>query len=321
MLNIALLSFWNHYHAEGFVRGLSGRQDVKISCLWDEDPARGKLWSQKLDIPFVPKLEDVLRHRGTDGVILNAAPWEQAPLAAAAAREGIHILADKIPAMGTQQESLLKDSMAHSSSVFATAFPLIRRPYFQTARREIALGRLGNVSMIRMREAHDGLSGGSLPAHFHQGAKAGVFCDLGFHILYAAPYLLGKNPTGISAHLGSFCQGETEDNGVCVLVFPGGAFAQGEASYASKYSPFSLEIYGDKGVLLCGGPDGTILENISGSRETLSPSPALPLPEEDWLDAIIHKRPPMFGLDDGLDVARRLDALYLSAREHRLVSL
>lgn len=41
MLHVAMLSKW-HVHAAEYAGRLSKMEDVQITCVWDEEPARGR---------------------------------------------------------------------------------------------------------------------------------------------------------------------------------------------------------------------------------------------------------------------------------------
>lgn len=44
MLHVAMISKW-HVHAKDYAQQLLQRSDkVQITCLWDEDEARGRAW-------------------------------------------------------------------------------------------------------------------------------------------------------------------------------------------------------------------------------------------------------------------------------------
>lgn len=47
MLRVALLSKW-HVHAIDYAAQAQDNPNITISAVWDEDPARGKEWAEKL---------------------------------------------------------------------------------------------------------------------------------------------------------------------------------------------------------------------------------------------------------------------------------
>ena len=320
-MKIALLSAWNPYHAEEFVRSVRALPDAEIACVWDADASRGEAFARQTGVPFCGDLLSALSSYGVNGAIANAAPWDNAPLICAAAERGLHVLADKIPAMGKEQADQVARCIHSSTAVSAVAWPLLHRSYFQTARAVVKSGALGKITMLRLRGAHGGGSGGTLPQRFFDRPGGGVLTDLGFPLFYAAPWLLGEQPAAVTALCSCVLGAAGEDNGAVALRFPSGAVCVGESSYASHASPFALELYGQGGAFLAGGADGARRIDCGEGWQDVAPEPALPSPEADWVRAAREGGKPLFGLRDGLAAARIMDAAYVSLREARTVDL
>ena len=45
MLRVAMISKW-HVHAAGYAKFIQGCEDACVSCVWDEDAARGQAWAR-----------------------------------------------------------------------------------------------------------------------------------------------------------------------------------------------------------------------------------------------------------------------------------
>lgn len=320
-MKIALLSAWNPYHAEEFVRSVRAIPGAELVCVWDDDAARGAAFAQRAGVPFCGDLAAALASYGARGAIINAAPWENAPLICAAAERGLHVLADKIPAMGKEQADMVARCVQAAPVVFAVAWPLLHRSYFQTARAVATSGALGKITMLRLRGAHGGGSGGTLPRRFYTKADGGVLTDLAFPLFYAAPWLLDEQPAAVTAVFSGVLGAAGEDNGAAVLRFPSGAVCVGESSYVSHASPFALELYGEGGTFLAGGADGGMRIDCGQGWQEAAPEPALPSPEADWVRAVREGNTPLFGLSAGLAAARMMDAAYASMREKRTIEL
>ena len=67
-------------------------------------------------------------------------------------------------------------------------------PVIRLAKKLIDEGAFGKISLVRMRNGHDGVSGGGLPKYWFDESMAGggALMDLGCHPMYQACYLLGK---------------------------------------------------------------------------------------------------------------------------------
>ena len=339
MLRIAMLGYWAKGHADEFAEGVNHSGKARVTCVWDSSP-RGKALSDRLGVPFYSHLDTLFEQENVDGVILNAEPWQNAEIAIAAAKRNKHILVDKIVAMGKEQEDRLRQVVNGRKIIFSTCFALQRREFYQTAHDVIASNRLGNIYSLHMREAFCRFPDGEKRDEQFASDRYGAFTDMGFHMLYLAPYLLEEDPVSVTAVAGHARGYLAEDNGTYTLSFKNGALAVHEFSYVTHYSPFEFAVYGDKGTLYMGGPYekaeeippaisgarlekhwGRCLINTDGEWEQLSPIRALTMPEVDFIDAILERRPPRFGLEDGLKKARMLDAVYQSLKTRSTVDI
>ena len=57
MLKVAMISKW-HVHAEGYARSFNKEADACVTCVWDENPDRGREWAKQLEVPFVENYDD-----------------------------------------------------------------------------------------------------------------------------------------------------------------------------------------------------------------------------------------------------------------------
>ena len=71
MLNVAMISRW-HVHAPGYARMIQEAEDARVSCVWDEDPQRGRAWAEELGVPFVEDYGAVLARSDVDAVLIDS---------------------------------------------------------------------------------------------------------------------------------------------------------------------------------------------------------------------------------------------------------
>lgn len=69
MLKVAMISKW-HVHAEGYARSFNKEADACVTCVWDENPDRGREWAKQLEVPFVENYDDVLARTDVDAVAI-----------------------------------------------------------------------------------------------------------------------------------------------------------------------------------------------------------------------------------------------------------
>ena len=216
-----------------------------MALVWDDDPVRGEAFARKLGVPFEPSLEKALQDENIDAVCVNTATTMHLEVITAAARAGKHIFTEKVLATTSEEAYAIAKAVEEAGVKFVISFPHRAKPHNLFAKEVVEKGLLGDISLLRIRNAHNGASAGWLPPHFYSMADCGggAMMDLGAHGMYLAAWILGK-PKRISAVFSHITGKEVEDNAVAVMEFESGATAINETSFLSSNSPFALELYG-----------------------------------------------------------------------------
>ena len=94
MIRIAMLSKW-HVHAAGYASQIQKAEDATITCVWDDDAARGQAWAKELSVAFEPDLDHLLAREDVDAVVVDTPTSDHARVMVAAARAGKHIFTEK----------------------------------------------------------------------------------------------------------------------------------------------------------------------------------------------------------------------------------
>ncbi|MCM8900317.1 Gfo/Idh/MocA family oxidoreductase [Caldicoprobacter algeriensis] len=326
MLRVAMLSRW-HVHATGYANELRSLPDVVITAVWDEDQSRGKQWAEELGVEFVSDLDTLLTREDVDAVCVNAPTNMHPEIMIAAARAGKHIFTEKVMAITTKEAESIAKAVKESGVKFCISFPHRTRPANLFAKKVVDEKLLGDITLMRVRNAHDGASSNWLPQHFYDPVQCGggAMIDLGAHPMYLCRWILGK-PSRITSMFNSFTDKPVEDNAVCVIEFENGAIAVAETSFVSKSSPFSLELYGTKGSLFIGGPENGVkvisddlTAKISGWVSPFKLPEPLPSPIQQWVNGILRGSEIHFGVEDGVQLTELMEAAYISYREKRMV--
>lgn len=318
MLKLAMLGAW-HVHAPDYAREIRRNPEAEIALVWDHDPARGQQFAHSLGVPFVEDLPAALAEN-IDGVVVNTPTTMHYEVLKAAALAGKHIFTEKVFTTTMDEATELAQIIRDSGVKFVISYPHRTQPHNLFAKDVVEKGLLGEISLLRIRNAHSGTSLGWLPAHFYsyEECGGGAMIDLGAHGMYLAAWLLGE-PHRISAIFNHLSDKEVEDNAVAVIEFKNKAVAINETSFVSHHSPFALELYGSKGSLLIGGPDRTIQLNsselsgkVAGWVKPGELPAALPSALEQWIGAILRNETIHFGLDDAVMLTSLMDAAYRS---------
>jgi hypothetical protein len=156
MIRIAMLSKW-HVHAAGYASQIQKAEDAAITCVWDDDAARGLAWAKELSVDFDPDLDQLLAREDVDADVVDTPTSDHARVMVAAARAGKHIFTEKAmaPTPGRMPPDFRRP-IARKQVKFCISFPNLdhiagavcpqgdrRRPY-------------GRIHYFRMRTAHAG---------------------------------------------------------------------------------------------------------------------------------------------------------------------
>jgi predicted dehydrogenase len=326
MLRVAMLSGW-HVHAKGYANDINSMPDAKVTAVWDELPDRGKAWAEELKVPFEPKLEAVLRRDDVDGVVVNA-PTNRHPevmIAAAAAKK--HIFTEKVMALTVKECDEISAAVRKAGVKFCISMPQRCQPASLFAKKVADERLLGEVTLLRVRVAHNGASANWLPPHFYDAVACGggAMMDLGAHPMYLSRWICGK-PARISSTFNFLTGHAVEDNSVSVIEFASKAIAIVETSFVSSHSPFALELYGTDGCLVIGGPENRV-KIMSNKIQSAVPGwivptqlpKALPSPLRQWVSGVLQGTEIHFGLEDGTQLTELMETAYISHREGRQV--
>jgi len=333
MPNLAMLSCWNHYHAVSFVRDLAQFPEAKLVAVWDSDEQRGQHYADEFGTRYEPDLERLLAAEDIDGVIIDAAPEEAASFIELAAKAGKHVLCDQVLALTRRDANRVSAAIEHCKIHFAIDMSLRRWPINRAAKKAATSGAIGDLTTIRIRNAHHGATGDIPLDQRYLSTEYGVFTDLGAHCLYIMNWILGR-PVAVTAIMSHYTGNKAEDIGAALFEFANGAIAMCDTSYTANLSPYSIELYGTAGSFLGGGADGVhrkllqpsdsrarILasnEDNQGDIEVLGEAGESTL--SLWLKAMQGQAslPPV---SEGIVLAETLEALYLSAQTGNKVYL
>ena len=325
MLKVAMLSGW-HVHADGYAKEFSSLPDVALNYMWDEDAARGAEFSKKYGMEFIPSLDELLAKDDVDAVCVNAPTNMHRDVIVKAAKAGKHVFTEKVLAATNKEAGEIKKAVEEAGIKFCISFPHRTSPNNLYAKKIMDKGLLGKVTLLRVRNAHGGMSFGWLPPHFMDPVTCGggAMMDLGAHPMYLIGWLMGR-PVEVSSAFTYVYGKEIDDNAVTLLTYADGAVAVSETGFVSGYSPYSLELYGTEGTVLI-GQSGTwvkssVNKELDGYVSAEQMPEALPSPIKQFVGGILRGEKIHFGIDDAAALTELMEAAYLSHREGRHIKL
>jgi predicted dehydrogenase len=328
MIRLAVLSFW-HVHADDYAREGKEHPRTEIVAAWDEDLERGKASARSLGATFHADLAELLRSPDVDGVIVTTPTNAHRDVIIAAAQAGKHIFTEKVLALTPAECRDILAAVDRSGVKLTVSLPRLADGYTQATQKVLAEGRLGDLTLVRVRLSHDGAVGRRwLPEQFFDPEEAGggALIDLGCHPMYLTRLLLGGMPDRLTASYGHVTGRPVEDNAVALLHYPSGAIGVVEAGFVNPQSPFTIEVHGTEGSLLYGTPEAKLLVKISPQgrgdawTEVPLPEPA-PGPFDQWVSHIEEGTTATENIALAVDLTTLMDAANRSARTGRTVEV
>jgi 1,5-anhydro-D-fructose reductase (1,5-anhydro-D-mannitol-forming) len=332
MLRTAMLSF-AHVHANGYADQLAKHPEAEITCIWDDDPERGKAASERLGVPWSDDLDGVVGSADVDAVVVNA-PTSQHPVVyKAALKAGKHIFTEKALTVATCESDEIVKLVNESGVKFMISLPSRTRSEILFIKSVLDRGLLGRITLMRARVAHMAaldkwFGGGSAWFADEELAGGGALFDLGCHTTDVMRWCMGK-PKSVVAKVQNLIDAyPIDDNSVAVIEFESGALGILDTAWVHRAGPNPYEIYGTDGYLGYNTWPGGGMYLMStqlqadGIKGTISPTElpaALPSPLEQWVSAILHGTAMTITVEDGRNLTELLDGIYASAREGKEV--
>lgn len=251
MFSVAVLSRW-HPHEQRYTPELLASPDCRVACVWDENPQRGKAWSEEINVPFVADLKDILADASIDGVVVTAPTAMHKDIIIAAANAGKHVFVEKSLALTYQDALEIKEAIERNHVTFTIAYIRCTTGQFMFAKKVMDSGLLGDVTTVRVRNGHNQGLNGMLPEYWFDPAQTGggAMTDLGCHQMYLLDWLFGE-PQELNATYAFYKKHQVDDSGACTALYNGGkTLAIMDSSFTTFYSPYTFELYGTKGTLL-----------------------------------------------------------------------
>ena len=325
MIRVAMLSKW-HVHAPDYARQVRATGDAEITCVWDEDAARGQAWADELNVLFEANLDTLLARKDVDAVVVCNPTARHCCVMVAAAEAGKHIFTEKAMAPTLEECKKISAAVAKSGVKFCISHPHLITGIAQYAKQAVDDGLLGKVHYMRMRTAHAGSLMGWLPDYWYdvEDAGGGAMMDLGCHPMYTASYLLGKPKRIASMFNTSCCPEPADDNAVSVVEFENKAIAVLETSFVSPWSADCFELLGTEGALVSVGGEVKIRSKKLGVEGWVIPDKLpnpLPMAMRMWMDGILNGTPIPFGTARGEALTELLENAYKSHNEQRIVTV
>ncbi|MFC0335350.1 Gfo/Idh/MocA family protein [Paenibacillus sepulcri] len=325
MIRVAMLSYW-HVHAWDYTKQVQENPGTEIVAVWDEIPSRGQETADKLGVPFVADLDEILARADVDAVVVDTPTNIHRDVMVKAARAGKHIFTEKVIAPTLKEVNEIIAAVKEAGVKLTVSLPRLNDGYTLAAQEVLAKGLLGELTQARVRLSHSGAIADWLPQHFYnlEQCGGGALIDLGCHPMYLVRLFLGL-PQSVNATFGYVSGKEVEDNAVATLRYENGAVGIVEAGFVNSHSPFSVEIHGTEGTLLYGLPDEVV--RVRSNKLNKDEWVTIEMPArhtaafDQWVEHIQNDTIAEENIGLAIDLTKLMEAANLSEAQKRQVKL
>ncbi|MFB9276134.1 Gfo/Idh/MocA family protein [Cohnella cellulosilytica] len=324
MIRIGKISYW-HVHADDYTKQALEHPGTELAAIWDEEPERGQAKAAQYGVPYYASLDEMLAQDGIDAVIVDAPTNIHRDVMVKAAKAGKHIFTEKVIAPTAKEVSEIIAAVKEAGVKLTVSLPRLYDNYTQTIDRVLREGKLGKLTLARVRLSHNGATANWLPAHFYSKEQCGggALIDLGCHPMYLVRRFLGM-PESVIANFGYVTGKEVEDNAVTVLRYAEGAVGIVEAGFVNSHSPFSIELHGTDGTLLYGFPEEVPVVRYnggSGQWEKLALEERQPYAFSQWVEHINQGTEATENIAAAIDLTKLMEASNRSVAEGRPIRI
>lgn len=233
-----------------------GSARLTICC--DADPRRAEVLAAQTGARALIHWQDAATAPEADVVIVATPHNLLAPVAAAAAGSGKHVLIEKPGARRAAELDLVADAATRTGALVRIGFNHRFHPALQKAREIFDTGALGPLMFIRGRYGHGGRIGYDREWRaVSEISGGGEGIDQGMHLIDLARWFAGDF-TRVQGSLHTyFWDMPVEDNIFLLLETPDRVAAFLHATWTEWKNTFSLEISGRDGKLEITGLGGS----------------------------------------------------------------
>jgi predicted dehydrogenase len=269
--------------------------------------------------------EATVRRDDVDAVFVATTHDQLAPVTAAAAAAGKHVLVEKPGARRSAELDAVADAARHTGALVRVGFNHRYHRAFRKAREIFESGALGDMMFIRGRYGHGGRPGYDREWRADRAISGGgELIDQGAHLIDLSRWFLGDFPSVRGSARTFFWDMPVEDNGFLLLETARGQVAFLHASWTEWKNLFSFEISGRVGKLEISGLGGSYgPERLTWYKMSAEMGPPetfaweYPMADDSWhaenaafLEDIRLGRQPDPGIADAQAALRVIEAVY-----------
>ena len=236
-----------------------------------------------------------------------------------ALQAGKHVLCEKPLAVTAEQGALMAQVSQETGNLLMEAFMYRFHPQTVWALEQIAIGRIGDVKLVRSSFSFD-ISTRPRDIRLQAALAGGSLMDVGCYPINVCRAIYGRMPLAVGARVFVPDESEVERSANAVLDFGNGCFGLIDSSFDLPTRQVT-EIVGDAGVITIrvpftpGHSEATVIVSTEGQEvdQHFGPIDQYRLEVEHFAACIRLARLPILSLDETIENLATIEAIYQSA--------
>lgn len=305
------------------VPALHSAVNSELIAVCSRDLAKARAFADELNIPRAYGSYDEMLADPDIDAVYNPLPNDQhAYWSVRAAEAGKHVLCEKpLTADAAEAEAMVAAFRQHDR-LLAEAFMYRFHPRTRRVRELVQSGAIGTVQQMaaaftfRLRSDEN--------IRLEGGMAGGSIMDVGCYAVGVMRFVTGEEPVAVNA-FAHYNAREADELAVGTVVFPSGALGHFDCGVRAHSGQW-YDIRGSEGRIFVENAfvapkdqaltirywHGDEYEEIA-----FEPVDQYQLMAEDFADAILNNRPPLYPPEDGVAAMRLMDSLRASAQANR----
>lgn len=225
---------------------------VDVVAICDIDPVVLEDRAEAWDIPTTYlDYERMLAESELDVVSISTPVSTHHPITLAAAKAGVHVLCEKPISLDLEKASEMIEACDRAGVTLMIGHQLRSAGAVAKAKQLIADGAIGDVTFVRLRQAHDwgGLDAVRPSFATRESGGGGTLLDNGCHLMDLARHLVGDVENVYTRMATLRWPIELEDTSLVSVRFKSGAIGSIENSWTATGWEEAFWVYGTRGSL------------------------------------------------------------------------
>ncbi len=319
-----------HIHTPGFIKMLQKRGDVKVSRIWDHDPARASKRADELGGTAENEVDAIWRDPSITATIVCSETDRHQALVVGGTAAGKHLFVEKPLGLGAKDAYAMADAIESAGVKFQTGYMSRGWPPILFLREHVQKGTFGKITRVRGSNCHSGALGGWFDTEWRwmadvKQAGCGAFGDLGTHALDILLWLFGEVESVVATlDNGTARYPDCDETGEAILRFKSGIIGTLAAAWDDLADPMGYMISGTDAhaaiihgqVYLTSKKLG--LDGKAPVKEEQMPK-GWPHAFELFLDSVAGKDVPLVGAREAAYRSAVMESIYQAARKRQWV--